>query len=511
MPDFEDLKKELLGSPEKLMQKKPFYRGVKEPRDMSFLGLDLLINQTVQAEPTTLKVVPVSQDQFLKELDPASHDVLFDENVPSITMKTKDGGWVDIKFSRVAVPFQKIIVRKHVLHLTGNKIQHSLISENPDEKTSNNFMRIKQMWNKRNIDGGIRNMIKTQKSVGDAGLLFYFDRYGKIKCRVISYKDGYVLCPHNDPNGDRLLETIVYDVEGTRYIDTYDDKYRYRWTNSNVSGTSGDGTEVGWKWHKPVEHGFDEIPLITKRGDVAWNEIQSEVETYEVIYNVFLAIEKRHGWGVLYIKGNYDDRGKKLAGNIILNDTSIDGNGDAKYLTPPSPEHIIQTLDKIEDNIQKGSSATFILPKDIRLSGDISGVAIELTQSLDIENGMDGAKEWQNVIDKAMRLFKYGLAKEMVATGENPMAVTEYELTEIESEIRVWRPRNDNEYNQMITALTGAEVLSKETGAEVNTLSRPDEKARLAKQRQKELENEARLEEDKSQKVEDFQPKNQNE
>jgi len=91
------------------------------------------------------------------------------------------------------------------------------------------------------------------------------------------------------------------------------------------------------------------------------------------------------------------------------------------------------------------------------------------------------------------------------------MAVTEYELTEIESEIRVWRPRNDNEYNQMITALTGAEVLSKETGAEVNTLSRPDEKARLAKQRQKELENEARLEEDKSQKVEDFQPKNQNE
>ena len=77
-----------------------------------------------------------------------------------------------------------------------------------------------------------------------------------------------------------------------------------------------------------------------------------------------------------------------------------------------------------------------------------------------------------------VRLFKYGLAVELVNTGKNKTAVTDFEDLNINAQFKVWQPRNDYEYNQMLTILTGAGLLSKETGIQKNTESAPDELAR---------------------------------
>ena len=83
-----------------------------------------------------------------------------------------------------------------------------------------------------------------------------------------------------------------------------------------------------------------------------------------------------------------------------------------------------------------------------------------------------------------VRLFKYGLSKELVAKGENKTAITEFEDLHINAKFKVWKPMNDYEYNQMLTILTGAGILSKETGIEKNTESSPDELIRVEKERQ---------------------------
>ena len=245
-----------------------------------------------------------------------------------------------------------------------------------------------------------------------------------------------------------------------------------------LDNSTAETSKSGWTMEEPVEHGFKEIPLITKRGDVPWNDIQNIIESYEVLYNVFNAIQRRHGWGLLYIKGKLRDTAQKLAGNVVLNDTSLDGKGDAKFLTPPTPQGTIDTLQLMLDTIQLGSSTTFLLPKDIKSNGDVSGLAIQLTQSLDIENARQRVIDWQNVADKMVRLFKYGLAVELVNTGKNKTAVTDFEDLNINAQFKVWQPRNDYEYNQMLTILTGAGLLSKETGIQKNTESAPDELAR---------------------------------
>lgn len=481
----EELIKSYISEPETLLQKEPFTRG-SDMDEGAYAGQTVYTNGTVSARLPHYGRKIVTQEQFMRELDPACHDCLFDMNIPSICVKVQSGEFYDIKYEKVAMPFQRIILNKQVLHLTGNPMEFTLIDTNPTEKQMLDYQTFKQYWKKRNQDGMKRAFVMKQMSLGDAGLLYYMDYKGRIKSRVLSYDKGYVLCPHNDDNGDRVAEAVYYQKNNVEYIDMYTDTMHYRFTNSI---DLNNGSESGWGIVKgyPKLHGFSEIPLITKRGDVAWNDVQSLISSWEVLNNVFNAIQKRYGWGILYIKGQFSEKARKIAGNVVLNDNSLDGHGDAKFLTPPSPEGTLLTLEKLEDGIKLGSGTTFILPKDVKTSGDISGIAIQLTQSLDIEKAEMNSIEYQNVADKMCRLFKEGLAKELVNTGENDTAITDYENLNISATMRIWTPFSKSEYNQMLLQLAGGGLISKKTGIEKNTESAPDEVARLMSQAEETL------------------------
>lgn len=468
----------LLSNPSLLIKKKPFTRGLERSSGYDWGSDDVEIGQLLDAYIPTTRKRTITQEQYQRELDPFAHDVLFDDNIPAICVKLKDGNYHEMKFEKVALPIQRVIKNKQVMHLSANPMQFTLIDTNPTDAQSQDFITFKQYWAKRNQDGMKTKMVDTQLSYGDAGLLYYFDYKGRIKSRILSFSDGYVLCPHNDQNGDRILESVYYTKDGVEYIDSYDDTYMHRWVRDNAASTD----DTGWRREQPIAHGFDEIPLITKRGEVAWNNVQTAIEGYELLYNIYLVVFKRFGYGIFYVKGRFKDNAQKIAGSIVLNDTSIDGKGDAKFLTPPAPEGIIDTLDTMIQNIQLGSSTTFLLPKDIKTGGDIAGITIQLVQSLDIENALQKVIEWQNVADKMVRLFKQGLAKELVNSGIHKTAVTSFEDLHINAKFKVWQPRNDYEYNQMIATLHGAGILSNETSIELNTLSKPDEKARVARE-----------------------------
>lgn len=463
----------LLSHPDELLKKKPFFRGSSSfAVDDIIDGEDRLVTDKVRVQTPSINKIIVSQSRFLKELDPNSHEVMFDENLPSVCVKLNDGSYRDIKFKRMGIPYQQRIREKQTLCLCGNSTVFTMRGANPADKDKENFDMIKEYWTDRNMDGWRTKAVYTQKGMGDAGLLFYYNRKGEIRCRLISYEDGYVIISHNDDNGDRLLECIYYrDENNAECIDCYDDTNIYRLRQG----------ENGWV-RTAERHGFSEIPIATKRGDVAWNAVQSEIEMYETHYNLFIVIQKRHGWGILYIKGRFKENAQQIAGNVVLNDTSIDGNGSAEFKTPPSPNGIIDTLQSLEEQIQKGSSTTFLLPKDVKSSGDISALAIMLTQSLDIEGANNGVIEWQNFIDKMVRLFVEGLAKELVNKGINPNAVTEFAKLRIGAKLKVWRPFNESEYNQMLATLKGAGIISTKTAVESNTVSAPDELARIHKE-----------------------------
>ena len=473
---YRELIDELISNPEKLIIKKPFTRGAE--RDGYDSGRSIRMGETRSAELPRRRYKVISQEQYMNELDPECHDVLFDDNIPSICVKVSDGDYREIRHRRTAIPIQKVIKNKQVMHLANNPMLFTMMETDPTEAQRLNFITFKQYWNLRNQDGMKVKMVDAQKSFGDAGLLFYFDHNNHIKSRLLSYSDGYILCPHNDDNGDRILESVYYRSGNTEYIDSYDDTFSYRWAKAEDETTEN----AKWEFLGKEKHGFSEIQLVTKRGKVAWDAVQPIIEVYEELYNVFNAIQKRFGWGILYIKGQFSEKAKKIAGSVILNDNSVEGKGDAKFLTPPTPQGMIDTLNLLLESIQLGSSTTFLLPKDIKTGGEIAGITVKLVQSLDMENALQECVEWQNVADKMVRLFKEGLAKELVNERINPNAITEFKQLNINAKFKVWEPQSDSEYNQMLIQLAGAGLISNETGIELNTASKPDEKARVQKQ-----------------------------
>lgn len=463
----------LLSNPDDLLQKRPFTRSGHLERDSGKREVNSLETQRV-TRPTRSKIV-VTQETYLDELDPSMHKVLFDENVPHICIKTDDGGYREIEYRKMALPYQINIKDKKVLHLCANPMNFTLMEKEPTDEDVKSFVTFKSYWNLRNQEGIKTKFVDAQLSMGDAGILYYFDYKGEIKSRLICYKDGYTLCPHNDPNGDRLLESIYYvDDEGTETIETYSDTTHYK--HILKEDENGDN-----EWVKTLEelHGFSEIPLVTKRGEVAWERAQSLIEALETLWNTFVVVQKRHGWGILYVKGKITQADRSIAGNIIMQDTTNDHSGEVEFKTPPTPEHMIETLKELKYEIQTAGGATFILPQDIKMSGDVSAVAIQLSQSLDNEGALKGISEWQNVASKMCRLFKEGLSIELVNKGIDSTAVTKYDKMTINAKFSIWLPKSEDTYNQMLATLKGAGLISQKTAIENNTQSKPDEEYRI--------------------------------
>ena len=487
---------ELLADPDKLLATTPYYRRI----DASGAQYDVFgrtvesVGTKVKATLPSVKRVQVPIGALLREADPWSHSVLTDENIPSIYVKNSEGGYLKVEQKRLPLPYQQSIAKKQTLHLCNNPMSHVLLNTNPTEAQNKYFIRVKQAWDERNMDGKKTEAVYTQKNESFVGMLFYHDYNGKIKSRILRYSDGYNIITHKDQNGEHILECVYYCVDDVEYIDCYDDTYMYRLTNAGDIVTDAEGRVVnnGWRYETPVEHGFSEIPLAVKRGKVAWDNGQDLIEVAERTYNTFIVIQNRYGYGMLYVKGKINPKAQKVNGSFILNDTSMDPNADAKMLTPPSPENMKETLDQLEEQIMKGAGTTFILPKDIKMSGDTSGVAVQLTQELDIETALQDVNEWQNFANKMMRLFKEGLARELVNSGEKGFenAITDFEKLNIRTKFVVWRPQSNEAYNQMLTTLHGAGGISNQTLIEKNTESCPDEMARVQKEKEAEIQEE---------------------
>ena len=85
----------LIHNPDELLLKKPFTRGAQINIKAGSGNVYAEVGEKVTAHTPQIKRRIIQQEEFALELDPACHKILFDENVPSITMKLKDGTFMD--------------------------------------------------------------------------------------------------------------------------------------------------------------------------------------------------------------------------------------------------------------------------------------------------------------------------------------------------------------------------------------------------------------------------------
>lgn len=459
-----------LSDPNKLLLMKPFTRG-GVMNGHGYEDEQILNNTLLNTGLCSLTLNPISQDTYLTEYWPDLHYIKLNKSIPHIQVKI-DGvnlplGMMDMTQT---ASFQKLIHSAHVRSLTANPLDFTLGRADTNEGGIDNFEHIKDEWAARNCDWWLGQAINTCKMVGNCGLLFSYDKTtNQYSITTYSYEDGYQIIPNYDEYGIEIARSLTYTVDGKTIIDTYDNKYHYHIKQSNSADSKG------WEIVRNP-HGFSRIPLLHKRGKVAWEYAESTIEMWELMCNIQNIALKRFGTFALVLTGDMDSTSfKRDSSTLIINLSSetLGGKQSADVLKFPEPQTMDAYLKTLEEKISLFSSTSFITPKDITTTNS-GGNGIALAMSNDYALATQSALDWRKFVNDMVYLHQEGLDLEN-------NGVDKFNKLHISAKINPWSLETNN---TKITNLSmEAKWLSMQTIIEKSPDAAPDEIKRIVKER----------------------------
>jgi len=491
-------KKQLRG----LLTKKPFTRILPDGHyDHGYVWNDL---QEIPVTKDTLKRKIVTQEDFLRELDPAGHLINDKELYPDIWQyNEEDGRWYIQEIPRYAFAYQKIILIKHLTHLCGNDIQFELSDKKVSEENNRIYYAHRNGWANTNMEVAWYQGAKSVKATGDGAFVGYLDD-GKFGWKVLSFLNGDRLYPHYDLRTGRMnvfaRTYCSYGEDGgitKRYIDVWDDEWYYRFVaDGDPQNIFEQAKQVifkffsadGYKLEEQTRHGFDSIPVAYQRDDngPCWTDSEEAIENYEVAFSNLAHSNHEFGLPIMYVKGEGSQevttKDMTYASKIML----LPSDGDIGFLNKQDASNAYAAeLNKLEENIYKMSSA--VKTPELK-SGDTPGVALKILYSDAYERAMIDSNEFDGFIDKMVDIFNWGYGIE-----------SEMRLAFLNTNIRHYiEPYIHVNTSELITNLNTAVIggfLSKQTASEKNPYATPSEWAKILQEKHDEQMNELLLEE----------------
>lgn len=454
-------KETFLSAPDKLLYKKPFTRGANEDY-IRIYKQDVFDDSNLIAEIPAFTGRTISQAQYLLELDPNSHAIMFNDDLPRLS-SNPNASWDEANPYRASFSFQSQILAQHSEYMNAKGMKFTLLNTNPTDEVHSTFVEIKDEWVTRQMDVVKAELYEEQKSVGDAAVLFYFNASKKLKTRLLSYRNGYQLIPQYDSYGEMILFTVYYKSEKVEMLDVYDESNIYYYAKS----------DSGYVLYKTAKHGFDEIPIVYKRGEVAWEKGQVLIDIYELLYNIYMIVEKKVGFPLLYIIGKPQLERKNDTAVILKDSTTADMKSDAKFLNPEEPKGFQNLLNDLFKKIQIFTSSILLSADEIKITSDISGVAMKMLRSSIYEKAQKDIREYDLVADKLLYLFKAGVSMEL---GK----FSKWNLCKVRAQYDLWIPQSDTETSNRLITQKQAGIISAQTATELSPDSQPDELSRIA-------------------------------
>lgn len=485
-----------------LLTKKPFTRIL--PDGLYSHGKN--ITDVVETPPIDDRLFRkiVTQEDFMRELDPAGHIINDKMLFPDVWQKNEeDGRWYIQEIPRYAFSFQQIILVKHLTHLCGNDVQFELTDRKVTDETRDIFYAHRNGWANKNMEVAWYSFVKSVKATGDAAFVGYLDK-GEFGWKVLSFLDGDKLYPHYDLRTGRLdvfARTYSnYSEDGSitqRYIDVWDDKYYYRLV------ADGDPKNIlekarqmvlkafsagGYKLEHKEPHGFDFIPVSYHRNDngPCWTFSQESIENYEIAFSNLAHSNHDFGLPIMYVKGEGSEE-------VTTNDMSyaskimiLPSEGEIGFLNRQDASNAYKSeLDKLEELIYRQSFA--VRTPELK-SGDTPGVALKIMYSDAFEKAMSDAHEFDAALDKIISIFSWGYGIE----ANKRLAFIN---TSIRHYIEPYIHLNTTELTQNLNVAVLGGFLSRQTASEKLPYATPQEWDRILKEKHDEKMNELLLEE----------------
>ena len=485
-----------------LLTKKPFTRILPDGHyDHGYVWNEL---SEVPVKHDHLRRKIVTQEDFLRELDPAGHLINDKELFPDVWQQNEDDGrWYIQEIPRYSFSYQQIILVKHLTHLCGNDIQFELSDKNIDENTQKVFDAFKNGWANKNMEVAWYQLAKSVKATGDGAFVGFLDK-GTFGWKVLSFLNGDKLYPHYNLRTGKL-ETFArtysnYAEDGSitkRYIDVWDDTYYYRFV------ADGDPTNIlekakqlifklfntdGYQLEWMEAHGFDSIPVAYMRDEngPCWTFSEETIENYEIAFSNLAHSNHDFGLPIMYVKGEGSEevttKDMSYASKIML----LPSDGEIGFLNRQDASNAYKAeLDKLEDNIYKQSFA--VKTPELK-SGDTPGVSLKIMYSDAYEKAMNDAQEYDAPVDKMITIFSwgYGIEAEMRLAFLN---------TNFRHYIEPYIHLNVSELTQNLNTAVIGGFLSKQTASEKLPYSTPQEWSRIQAEKKEEQLQELLLEE----------------
>jgi hypothetical protein len=475
-----------LEKPERLLDKKPFWRGGNMNIERTkYVDID----SKVQSVLSNLSVKTITQDTYLSEYYPSLHKINFNKNAAKITIETEDGTFSTSENLIIESPYQKDIHATHVQYLATNPMVFEILNDNEEQFTSE-LTTLKNEWKYRGMESIKQKMISEQKKVGDFALLFqYHNKKGGGKVKVLSFPQ-YTIIPNYDEYGDLVgvsfYHSIMIDDKSVEYIDTYFEKF-YVQHKKNIDAKEND--DIWIMVGTPKKHKFSQIPCVYYRSCVAWEYSQGLIEMYELIDNIHAVIFKRLGVMGMIVRGQLDktkggEMNFKVNDNqLLINIENSESKDNVEILKFPSYDGFIEYKNHLEKRIYDASFVSKINMQNMGTSGNIGNV-VQLAMVNNIGIANQSIKDWGETTNKMVKLFS-----EMLWLEKNDKTI-KFDDMKTMARLSIWIPQSDQ---QLIDNLIKAQgYLSKETMRELTPMSATNEKERWENEQQQIIDEEVK-------------------
>jgi hypothetical protein len=453
-----------------LLRKKVFTRATPPLAIASAIAGSAYANSYELAEAPSQRFSVVTQDQFLSELDPRSHEINNRLLYPDKLIINSEGVATGITLvARVSVALQQTIATKQCVHLFAKPLK---LTARKNGNTSL-FTRFKEYWTERNISSALYLLAKSALTTGDGAICFFMSGTDKPKLgyKIWSYRDGDMLIPVYAENGVdmkmfiRRYTSVTEEGMAVDTIDIIDDLNVTRMTKPK-----GVWVEVA-----KYAHGFTQNPVAYHREpDVAWGAGQDLIDKIERLLSDLRESNAYFAFGIMFIKGEEVNvlPSKTTQGKVILSTTN---ESDAKILEAPNLSPALKfEYDSYMRELKHVTGTVIIDPETLK-GGDQSGAYIKNLYNDAIQYAMDARPRWQPVLEKIVAVVKEGLGLEEKKT-------LEYGQLTVICEPDIYVPMNVAEETRLVNESVVAGTLSQETASEINAFAVPDEKTRLAKE-----------------------------
>ncbi len=452
----------------------------------------------------------VFQSEFLSELDPNGHrinDPSYYENIyKEIPVKDKDGKetdqkrTVEVSIERVSIPLQKVILEKHLTHLCGEKIKFIMHHLDPTKEQENLFISFKQGWEKHNMPSAVYEFCKSVKATGDGAFCAVMSDK-KLSYRVFSTLNGDTLHPIRDFNGDLRIfgrGFTAYDYERQEevpYLEVWDDKYYtllsystdsekqfIEWDTETFTPKYSSEDFDGWSVVKtPTPHGFSKIPIeyLKDENGACWSSVQHLIDKLEMALSQLFENNKAYAFRIMVVKGGVQIQGdlRGQARAMLFKDKE----GEAKFMEKADASASFEL--QLKETLKYILMGSFTVLPPENISGDQSGIALKIRYSPAIEQGLNDKNFYNKSVDNIVELFKEGY-------GIEQSKPSDYKVLDLRGDIVVYIHQNDSEVANNLVLGVQAGFTSKETASENSIYSAADEKSRLRKQKEQEMQDE---------------------